>query len=253
MSQRQGPETQVGCSVRHRAQGVLDGVDALKNQDLGEVERFFAVRNSSSVGTDSAVAVDIELSSGSGLLIVSLLQHERLGQKHPGDAEKGYDDEDALDLSLASVDVRVAAGFGLVGSEEEHVDEGDEDGRGAAFGQSELVVDLVGVVLGPLHEHQQSKVAEEAAEEQQLRNELGEDVDWLLEVLVVPERDADAEDHVEDSKDDGNLHLEAVQKDNLVFGNLPNGIHSKRIGSSVPGLFQGGVDHVHLPAQDVLV
>ena len=71
------------------------------------------------------------------------------------------------------------------------------------------------------------------------------------EVLVVPQWEADAEHHVKDSEDDWNLHLESVQKDDLVGGQLPNGIHAKGIGRSVPAAVWGRIDHVALRAQDV--
>ena len=48
-----------------------------------------------------------------------------------------------------------------------------------------------------------------------MRNELGEDVDGLLEVFVIPQGHAHAEGHVENAQDDGDLHFEGVQKDNL--------------------------------------
>ena len=68
--------------------------------------------------------------------------------------------------------IRLASRLGFVGSEEDHVDEGDEDGGGAAFGVDKGVGDRVGVVLGPLDEHQQRQVPEQRAHEQNLGDEL---------------------------------------------------------------------------------
>ncbi len=69
-----------------------------------------------------------------------------------------------------------AAGRCHVGPVEHHVDEGDEDGGGTPLGVVEGVGIRVGVVLGPLDEHEESKVAKDAAEEEDLRNKLCPDV-----------------------------------------------------------------------------
>jgi hypothetical protein len=45
---------------------------------------------------------------------------------------------------------------------------------------------------------------------------------------VVGVRHADAEEHVNYSEDDGQLHLERVQENNLVLGDLSKGI---KVGS----------------------
>jgi len=171
---------------------------------------------------DTSSSVDVELTTGCSFLTVRPLQHQRLGEEHPGDADEGDDDKNALDLALAAVDVRIAAALCRVGPEQDHVDEGDEDGGGAALGEPELFLDLVGVVLRPLDEHEESEVAKEAAEEEQLGDELGEDVHGLLEILMIGEGHADAEDHVQDAENDGDLHLEGVQENNLVLSNLPD-------------------------------
>ena len=51
---------------------------------------------------------------------------------------------------------------------------------------------------------------------------------------MVPEREADSKHHVKNSEDDRDLHLESVQKDDLVLGKLPHRIHAEGIGRSVP-------------------
>ena len=86
-----------------------------------------------------------------------------------------------------------------------------------------------------------------------MRNELGDDVHRFLEVLVIPERHADAEEHVEDTENDGNLHLESIKKNDFVLCNLPDRIDAKRVGSSIPALLRGGIDHVVFPIHNVLV
>jgi hypothetical protein len=61
----------------------------------------------------------VQLRSGGGLQVVRALLHEGLGQQHPRDADEGDDDQEALDQPLPAVDVRVAAGLGGVGPEED--------------------------------------------------------------------------------------------------------------------------------------
>ncbi len=90
-----------------------------------------------------------------------LPEHERLCQQHDWHARQRDDHQELLYEGLAGVHVaRVAVGLGLVLPEQDHVDEGDEDGRGAALRVVELlggeVLGLVrvGVVRRPLVEHQ---------------------------------------------------------------------------------------------------
>lgn len=39
---------------------------------------------------------------------------------------------------------------------------------------------------------------------------------------MIEETERDTKEHVDDSKDDGHLHLKRVQKSQLVDGNVPN-------------------------------
>ncbi len=90
------------------------------------------------------------------------------------------------------------------------------------------------------------KVSEHEGEEDDLRDELGDDVEWLVEVLVVPVGEDDAEEHVEDAHDDAQLHLEGVQEHDLVLCDLPDGVDADRVGLAVPTLGVGRADHVAL-------
>jgi hypothetical protein len=80
------------------------------------------------------------------LLIMRPSNKKRLSEQHPWYADDSDDDKKALKLSLACVQVRVAVGFGLVASEQNHVDEGDEDGRGTTFRQHECGWVRVGII-----------------------------------------------------------------------------------------------------------
>jgi hypothetical protein len=73
-------------------------------------------------------------------------------------------------------------------------------------------------------EHEQAHVPEHAGQEDDLGQELAERVGPVVEVLVVPQRHEHTEEHVDDPDDDGDLHLEGVQEDDLVGGHLPQGL-----------------------------
>lgn len=55
---------------------------------------------------------------------------------------------------------------------------------------------------------------------------------------------------MQDTNDDRNLHLEAVQKHDLVFGELPSWVHTEGVGRTVPAVVRGRVDHVVLRRQN---
>ena len=94
---------------------------------------------------------------------------KRFSEQHPGHTDDGHYDEQTLKLSFAGVQVsRLAALTHLVAPEQDHVDEGDENGGRATFGQGEGFFDIVGVVFCPLDEHQKCQVPEEGAQEQDL-------------------------------------------------------------------------------------
>ena len=88
-------------------------------------------------------------------------------------------------------------------------------------------------IAGPLVEHEQAHVPEHAGQEDDLGQELAQRVRLVVEVLVVPQRHQHAEEHVDDPDDDGDLHLEGVQEDNLVGGDLPDGVDAEGVGGAV--------------------
>lgn len=77
--------------------------------------------------------------------------------------------------------------------------------------------------------HHEAHVAEEQHQEQNLWHKLQQDGGVALEVHKVEDGHANAKDHVQYADDDGQLHLEAVEKDDLVISELPNGIQAQRI------------------------
>ena len=94
---------------------------------------------------------------------------KRLGEQHPGHTDNGHYDEQTLKLSLAGVQVpSLAALTHLVAPEQDHVDEGDENGGRATLRQGKGFFDVVGVVFCPFDKHQKCQVPEEAAQKQDL-------------------------------------------------------------------------------------
>lgn len=48
---------------------------------------------------------------------------------------------------------------------------------------------------------------------------------------MIDEREANAEEHVRDAENDGELHLERVGEGDRVVGDVPDGIDAERIGA----------------------
>ena len=65
-------------------------------------------------------------------------------------------------------------------------------------------------------EHQEGHIAEHTAEEENLGDKFANNVGFAIEILVVAEGHKDSKHHVDDAEDDGHLHLERVEEDDLV-------------------------------------
>ena len=117
--------------------------------------------------------------------------------------------------------------------EKDHVDKGDKYRGSASFCRQCVSLKASRNVGCPLMDHQNGQVSKHEREEQELRDKLADNVDPLLKVFVVEERDDHAKQHVNNAEDDGDLHLERVEENNLVDGNLPHGVHAKGVGCAV--------------------
>jgi len=69
-------------------------------------------------------------------------------------------------------------------------------------------------------ENQNAEVEEEENHENDLRNELANDVDFLLEKFVVPIANRNSEKHVNNTNDDWHFHFVGVEELDLIFGYL---------------------------------
>jgi hypothetical protein len=112
-------------------------------------------------------------------------------------------------------------------------------------------------VAGPLVEHEQAHVTKHAGHEDNLGQKLAEYVCLIVKIFVVPQGQENAEEHVDDAENDGDLHLEGVQEDDLVGGDLPDGVDAERIGGAVVAAagqiaFEGRVNHDGSLAQHLL-
>jgi len=142
--------------------------------------------------------------------------------------------------------------------EEHHVDEGDQDGWSASLRGENIIIEPSGNKGSPLVEHQQGHVPEHTGKEHELRNELADDINTLLEVLAVDEGDEDPKEHVNNAEDDRNLHLEGVQKHDLVDGELPHWIYPEGIRSPIVSAHvcliipESWINHYNLLMQDIL-
>ena len=155
-------------------------------------------------------------------------QDEGLGEEQPGDAKQRQHQQQALDPKLTGVHVLLTLRAVLLvflpkdqivqessfynpsimlktHLEEDHVDKCDENRRGAALSRQVAVLTLkaAGHKAGPLVEHEEAHVAKHAGHEDDLRHKLAEDIGLVVEVLVIPQGQDDAEEHVNDAEDDG--------------------------------------------------
>mmetsp|Transcript_48012 Transcript_48012/g.155407 ORF Transcript_48012/g.155407 Transcript_48012/m.155407 type:complete len:647 (+) Transcript_48012:199-2139(+) len=117
------------------------------------------------------------------------------------------------------------------GGRHEHVDQEREERRrrlaDAPFGGGQAglrggVVEGAGPVRGPLHEDGEDEVAEDAAEEGHLGDELEEDLLDVLVLEVVEQREVDAKRHLQHADHDRDLHLERVEEGDLVLRHVPD-------------------------------
>ena len=168
------------------------------------------------------VVVDVVVVRLVCVLLHLLLDDEGLREEHHGGADQSdHQEQDADDLLGAgrSDDWRHALLDGAC--VEGHVDHvGDDGGRGV------LAAGEVGRPLGddhPVH------VAEEHEQEDDLGHELEEEVHWLLEVARVQGFHADTKTHLQDTKNDGDLHLERVHVSELVATQVPCGVDTDRV------------------------
>lgn len=81
----------------------------------------------------------------------------------------------------------------------------------------------------PLEDDQEVHISEQESKEEDLWDELEEDFQVSLEVNSIEELHNDSEDHMNDGNDDSDLHLETVDKNQLIVGHSPDRIDTKRI------------------------
>ena len=109
------------------------------------------------------------------------------------------------------------AAFDLAAVEEE-VDDGDNDGG--------CLVRRASIVGVPLDEDEQVHVAEDREEQDQLGQEVVQQLGPVFEVDGIEAFLDDAEGHVGDGEDDGDLHLEAVQEGKLHLRAIPDWVNA---------------------------
>lgn len=117
--------------------------------------------------------------------LMLLVQHVWLEAEHPRHAHQRDQEQHDLDETLAGVELRLR--IDSAGGEEhvdEHVEETGRGGRG------------LGPVDRPLVDDAHDEVAKDAPHEEDLGDELGVDVEVLLEVQVVRDLEADRKRHL---------------------------------------------------------
>lgn len=85
------------------------------------------------------------------------------------------------------------------------------------------------LVLGPLGNYQDVHPAEEGEQEEDLGDELEEEVQAVAEMQAVHALQNDTQGHLDDSEDNGKLHLEVVGEGEELVGLEPHGVETEGI------------------------
>mmetsp|Transcript_41757 Transcript_41757/g.91698 ORF Transcript_41757/g.91698 Transcript_41757/m.91698 type:complete len:561 (+) Transcript_41757:813-2495(+) len=136
----------------------------------------------------------------------------------------GLDAAEALVSGERAVRVALVAVEGLVDwrrRRHEHHDEQVEQRR-RNFG-------LARPVGRPLVEDGEDQVAEDSLEEDDLGDELEKDLLVVFVLEVVEQRESDADSHLDDANDDGDLHLERVEKGDLIGRVVPDRVDARDV------------------------
>ena len=85
------------------------------------------------------------------------------------------------------------------------------------------------LVLRPLGNDEDVHPAEEGEQEEDLRDELKEEVEAVAEMQAVHSLQNDTQGHLDDSENNGELHLEVVAEGEELIGLEPNGVETEGI------------------------
>ena len=101
--------------------------------------------------------------------------------------------------------------------EKYHVDKGNEHTGCTTLRTCCLSRIICCLVYPPFNNHQKRQITKHSTEKDDLRNKLCNDAYFVVEVLVISQGQEDSKQHMQDSKNDRNFHLEGVQENNLIF------------------------------------
>mmetsp|Transcript_34235 Transcript_34235/g.61760 ORF Transcript_34235/g.61760 Transcript_34235/m.61760 type:complete len:234 (-) Transcript_34235:1689-2390(-) len=144
--------------------------------------------------------------------LITPLEDEGLGEEHPRHGDQGYQHKNQLQLSLPTEEPSLIV-HGSRG--QEHVDHD--------------VVEIGDGPRNPLVDHEKAEVAEEAIQEEHLRDELADGGELVVEELVVKETHHNTHIHLRHTYKNGHLHLHTVQVRQLRLGSMPNRVEAERV------------------------
>mmetsp|Transcript_33845 Transcript_33845/g.49755 ORF Transcript_33845/g.49755 Transcript_33845/m.49755 type:complete len:253 (+) Transcript_33845:479-1237(+) len=159
-------------------------------------------------------------------LVLAVLD-QRLGDEHPRDAHEGDDEDPDLNvgLQIAIEAVQLCAIVDRTGLKGD-VDQSSDERRRSSSRELAANSDPVSA---PLQEDHEDHVPEEGKDEDDLRDEFVEEGIPVAEVNLVGSLEEHAQNHVQDTEDDRDLHFQRVSEQNFVGGNLPHRIQTKRV------------------------
>lgn len=81
----------------------------------------------------------------------------------------------------------------------------------------------------PFENDLKAQVHKDGSHKQHLRNEHSVDFDGRFKETMILEREDDTKSHLTDTNKNGEFHLHRVQEGQLVFSQIPNGVHTEGV------------------------
>ena len=135
-----------------------------------------------------------------------------------------------------------------------HVEHGVNDGGGPAC--------VIAVVREPLLNDHEVHETEQAHEHDKLWDELEGEIDAALVVGIVAALEEDAESHLNDTEDQGDLHLYRVDEEDLILSHVPDRVDTDGVDTvwllsgeflSMLWQFPARVEQIHAHGSEIIV
>lgn len=271
VSKRQGPKTEVGGGVGNHTKDKLNGLYSLMNEDLSKTVLFVVVlttmmlfvfvvvfdglvglprqekglgkeqNGNRNEGDDKEDVLDNRLSGVQRLVDITRLESninessDEIGRL--ATVARSTVVKRALRSSVIVASARVSPRstgtisgliannpLAVIGRATPSAAGGIKTGSGKHAG---VPID------NPLHEDEHNHVDEERTGEGNHGKDLEKEVKLISEVNRVAPLEASSRKHLDDTKNNTDLHLEGVEEEKLVCGHMPDGVEAERVDRSI--------------------